>query len=161
MSDIHASLNVSPRKKRCPPSDDDNTTFSPKKLPPTPPPTISRRGKSSPELPAHLSRLYRIHTAVQHALSHALATCAVSPTSDTGIVRNVLNHISLTTYTGLTTQFELDDLRRLCWLWEWDAKTLPGQDKSAPAPTDEEENPFLITPPSPGAPASSCQRFQQ
>ncbi|KAG6911701.1 hypothetical protein DXG01_007951 [Tephrocybe rancida] len=158
MSDIYASLNVSPRKKRCPPSDDDNTTFSPKKLrlaPPTPPPTISRRDKSTPELPAHLSRLYRIHTAVQHALSHALATCAVSPTSDTGIVRNVLNHISLTTYTGLTTQFELDDLRRLCWLWEWDAKTLPGQDKSAPAPTDDEENPFLITLPPPGAPASS------
>jgi len=122
--------------------------------PPTPPPTSLRRAKGKAEIPDHLTRLYRIQTALQHALSHALATCAVSPTSDTGIVRNVLNHLSLTTYTGLTSQFDLDDLSRLCWIWEWDAKSLPTDKKEVVSVTDDEENPFLISPPSPGAPAS-------
>ncbi|GLB33658.1 putative DNA replication factor Cdt1 C-terminal domain [Lyophyllum shimeji] len=156
MSDIYASLEVSPKKKRCPPIDDD-TIFTPKKLrtaPPTPPPTSSRRAKGRTELPDHLTRLYNIQTALQHALSHALATCAVSPTSDTGIVRNVLNHLSLTTYTGLTSKFEVDDLSRLCWIWEWDAKSLPSDKKKDVATTDEEENPFLVSPPSPGVSAS-------
>ncbi|KAG6832939.1 hypothetical protein H0H92_004823 [Tricholoma furcatifolium] len=179
MSDIYTTLQVSPRKKRCPPLDDDSTTFTPKKLrklayvlskplltptehpnrPPTPPPTSSRRSKTKPavQFPDHLARLDRIHIALQQALSHALATCAVSPSSDTGIVRNVLNHLSLSTYTGLSTQFELDDLRRLCWVWEWDAKVLPSDPKSTnttTTPEDDEENPFLVTPSSPGASSS-------
>ncbi|KAG5643773.1 hypothetical protein DXG03_009652 [Asterophora parasitica] len=158
MSNIYASLEVSPRKKRSTPVDDD-TIFTPKRLrtaPPTPPPTSSRRAKEKADLPDHLAHLYRIQTALQHALSHALATCAVSPTSDTGIVRNVLNHLSVTTYTGLTAQFGVDDLSRLCWVWEWDGKSLPADKKKAvAAATDEEEdNPFLITPPSPGVSAS-------
>ncbi|KAH0587309.1 hypothetical protein J132_09481 [Termitomyces sp. J132] len=157
MSEIYASLEVSPRKKRCPPVDADSTTFTPKKLrrlaPPTPPPTTSRRAKKAVvELPDHLTRLERIHTALQHALSHALATCAVSPASDTGVVRNVLNHLSLSTYAGFPTQFDTDDLRRLCWVWEWDGKSLPTADKAGTT-TDNEENPFLITPSSPGASA--------
>ncbi|EIN10577.1 hypothetical protein PUNSTDRAFT_39734, partial [Punctularia strigosozonata HHB-11173 SS5] len=91
-------------------------------------------------LPPHLSRLYNIHTALQHAISHALATCAVSPTSDAGLVPNVLNHLSLATYSGLTSRFDVADLRRLCWLWEWDAQGLPRP--STPTP-EEDENPFL------------------
>ncbi|KAG6833719.1 hypothetical protein H0H87_001151 [Tephrocybe sp. NHM501043] len=170
MSDIYTSLQVSPKKKRCPPSEDDTTTFTPKKLrlaPPTPPATSSRRRAQTTapsELPVHLTRLFRIHSALQHALSHALATCAVSPTSDTGIVRNVLNHLSLATYSGLATQFDTDDLRRLCWLWEWDAASPPASSPaSTPTPTpasahadDDEDNPFLITPPSPGASPASA-----
>ncbi|KAG6886927.1 hypothetical protein C0992_001611 [Termitomyces sp. T32_za158] len=35
------------------------------------------------------------------------------PTSDTGIVRNILNHFSFT-HAGSPTQFDVDDLRRLC-----------------------------------------------
>ncbi|KAJ7830477.1 hypothetical protein B0H13DRAFT_2240628 [Mycena leptocephala] len=124
MSDLYTSFHVSPRKKRCPQERDDDTTTS-KKLRIVAPShriTSSRKAVESrtPQLPPHLSRLYTIHTALQHALSHALATCAVSPTSDTGIVRNVLNNLSLSTYSGLSTQFEVDDLRRLCWIWEWD-----------------------------------------
>jgi len=71
--------------------------------------------------------------ALQHALSHALATCAISPTSDSGIVRNVLNHISVATYSGFTTALDIEDLKRLCWLWEWDGESLPV----------DEDNPFL------------------
>lgn len=78
--------------------------------------------------------------ALQHALSHALATCAISPTADSGIVRNVLNHISLTTYSGFTTSFDVDDLKRLCWLWEWNGDSL--EDRKVEE-LDEDENPFL------------------
>ncbi|CAK5275710.1 unnamed protein product [Mycena citricolor] len=152
MSDLYTSLDVSPRKKRAPPEFDDGETLSPKRLRTTAP---SHRIFSSRkelmnndvtfvnELPSHLSRLAAIHTALQHALSHALATCAVSPTSDTGVVRNVLNHISLSTYTGFPTQFDTDDLRRLCWIWEWDGQTLPGLTPS------EDDNPFLEDKPVP------------
>ena len=106
-------------------------------------------------LPSHLNRLNNVQTALQHALSHALATCAMSP-SDAGIVRNVLTHLSLGTYTGLTTKFDIDDLRRLCWLWEWDGKALPVNDVKEDAsdskgkgkaefPTvdEDDDNPFL------------------
>ncbi|KAJ7796918.1 hypothetical protein B0H14DRAFT_3887346 [Mycena olivaceomarginata] len=54
---------------------------------------------------------------------------------DTGIVRNVLTNLSLSTYGGLSTQ--LDDLRRLCWIWEWDGITMPF------TLTAEDDNPFL------------------
>lgn len=167
MADLYSSLNLSPRKKRSKP-DLDDTEFTPKRLrtacvivrlfPPkkselnfvqkrtlTRPATAAKNTPKTIDLPSHLSRLYTIQNGLQHALSHALASCAVSPTSDTGIVRNVLNHISLQTYTGLTTQFSLDDLRRLCWVWEWDAQALP-KDSS---PSEEDDNPFLETKPVP------------
>ncbi|KAJ7937193.1 hypothetical protein B0H13DRAFT_2246467 [Mycena leptocephala] len=144
MSALYATLQVSPKKKRCPPERDDNTT-TPKRLRTVAPNhriTPSRKAVElgTPQLPPHLSRLCTIHTGLQHALSHALATCAVSPTSDTGIVRNVLNNLSLSTYSGLSTQFEVDDLRRLCWIWEWDGCTLPSAASSLSA---EDDNPFL------------------
>lgn len=109
----------------------------------TPPATASKKkAPKTDDLPTHLSRLQTIQTGLQHALSHALASCAVSPSSDTGIVRNVLNHLSLTTYTGLTTQFTSDDLRRLCWLWEWDGVSAPKKQQNG----DDDENPFLDAP---------------
>ncbi|KAJ6599209.1 hypothetical protein DFH09DRAFT_1356304 [Mycena vulgaris] len=149
MSDLYTTLQVSPRKKRCPPDRDDNTT-TPKKLrtvAPTHRTPVPHKlgGSSTPQLPPHLLRLCTVHTGLQHALSHALATCAVSPTSDTGIVRNVLNNLSLSTYTGLTTQFNVDDLRRLCWIWEWDGNKVPS---AASLSVPDDENPFLdVTPP--------------
>lgn len=120
--------------------------------PPTPPKTIRRTGKlkqATISLPNDLARLQTIQTALQHALSHALATCAVSPSTDTGIVRNVLNHYSLTTYAGLTTKFDLDDLSRLCWLWEWNGNALPETEKKSEvdAEANADVNPFLDTAP--------------
>ncbi|OJA20928.1 hypothetical protein AZE42_00915 [Rhizopogon vesiculosus] len=151
MTDIYSSLQVSPKKKRRLISSDDETTFTPKKLrtaPPTPPSSAHKGSKPThTTLPLHISRLNTIQTALQHALSHALATCAVSPSSDTGIVRNVLNHMSIMTYSGLTTKFDADDLKRLCWIWEWDAKSLPdikSKDKEI-----DDENPFLDAPTQP------------
>ncbi|KAG2042990.1 hypothetical protein BDR03DRAFT_1005893 [Suillus americanus] len=153
MTDLYTSLGVSPRKKRQLISSDDETTFTPKKLrtaPPTPPSSAHKGSKPNyTSLPHHLSRLNTIQTALQHALSHALATCAVSPSSDTGIVRNVLNHMSITTYSGLTTKFDTDDLKRLCWIWEWDAKSLP--DLTSKYKATDDENPFLDAPAQPPA----------
>ncbi|KAJ7047513.1 hypothetical protein C8F04DRAFT_1216821 [Mycena alexandri] len=151
MSDLYTTLQVSPKKKRCPPERDHNTS-TPKRLRtlgPSSRMTPSHKAgepRMVPELPLHLSRLCTIYTGLQHALSHALATCAASPTSDTGIVRNVLNNLSLSTYSGLSTKFEVNDLRRLCWIWEWDAKALPSAGSSFAA---EEDNPFLDDRPPP------------
>jgi hypothetical protein len=69
----------------------------------------------------------------------------VSPSSDTGLVRNVLNHFSLTAYTGLTTQFDIDDLRRLCWIWEWDGKSFLNGKSKPIASENNDDNPFLET----------------
>ncbi|KAK2466369.1 hypothetical protein APHAL10511_002011 [Amanita phalloides] len=147
MSEIYSTLQVSPRKKRRPAETDGGRVLTPKKLrtaPPTPPATKLRRQKDDAihsQLPEHLSRLVTIQTSLQHALSHALATCAISPSQETGIVRNVLNHLSLAAYTGLTTQINLDDLRRLCWVWEWGGAL----GEKVPR-TDEDDNPFLDRP---------------
>ncbi|EGO01803.1 hypothetical protein SERLA73DRAFT_48588 [Serpula lacrymans var. lacrymans S7.3] len=148
MSDVYTTLGVSPQKKRRLSSPDGEVT--PKRLrlaPPTPPASAHKSSSSLLSLPTHLLRLNSLQIALQHALSHALATAAVSPSSDTGIVRNILNHVSLTTYSGFTTKFEVDDLKRLCWLWEWDGRALP--ESKAEAHDRDDENPFLDTPPSP------------
>ncbi|KAJ7934465.1 hypothetical protein B0H13DRAFT_1591503, partial [Mycena leptocephala] len=85
--------------------------------------------------------------------------------SDTGIVRNVLNNLSLSACSRLSTRFEVDDLRRLCWIWEWDGVTLP----SVASSSSQDDNPFLEGKPAPkdwtrGAmgivlsPATHCSR---
>ena len=89
------------------------------------------------ELPAHLDRLLAIQGSLHRALAHSLATCAVAPTSDRGIVPNVLNNYTLTAAAGLSRTCTLDDLKRLCWLWEWDGKAFPSPQVST------EDNPFL------------------
>jgi hypothetical protein len=53
-----------------------------------------------------------------------------------------VNHISLSQFSGLSTHFTVEDLRRLCWIWEWDGKTI--QDSP-----EDDDNPFLDTPPPP------------
>lgn len=59
-------------------------------------------------------------------------------------MHNVLNHHTLNTYAGLTTKLEVDDLKRLCWLWEWDGKRMPPSPGPAKEPRKvDEENPFL------------------
>ncbi|GJJ07703.1 hypothetical protein Clacol_001908 [Clathrus columnatus] len=75
---------------------------------------------ASTTFPSHLARLLSIQTSLQHALSVGLATSAVAPCVDTGRVPNVLTHVSLTSAMGFNFTCEVDDLKRLCWLWEWD-----------------------------------------
>ncbi|KAJ3790506.1 hypothetical protein GGU10DRAFT_158676 [Lentinula aff. detonsa] len=144
MSDIYSTLSLSPKKKRAA-SNFDADTFTPKKLriaPPTPPATRTHKSpiESGITLTPHLTRLQSIQTSLQQALSHALASCAASPSSDTGVLRNVVNHISLSHYAGLTTNFTVEDLRRLCWLWEWDGSS---KDKNS---VEDDDNPFLDAP---------------
>jgi hypothetical protein len=54
----------------------------------------------------------------------SLATAQISPDSDTGLVPNVLNHMSLQE-RGLGVRVTVDDLKKLCWIWEWDGVTVP------------------------------------
>ena len=111
----------------------------------------SKNGRASgsiadiPVLPPHILRLFTIQTSLQHALSHALASCAVSPSSDTGILRNVVNHHSLNAYSGLTVKLDMCDLSRLCWLWEWKGDVIPSMKASSQAKEDD-SNPFLEDP---------------
>ena len=62
-------------------------------------------------------------------MAHALATSALAPSSDTGVVRNVLDHHTLNTQAGLSVRLDVDDICRLCWLWEWDGKSLSAKGK--------------------------------
>ena len=94
-------------------------------------------------LPPHLLRLFTVQTALQHALSHALASSAVSPSAETGVLRNVLNHHSLNAYAGLTVKLDMDDLSRLCWLWEWEGDVIPPTKKRS---SQDDSNPFLEDP---------------
>ncbi|KAH9049013.1 hypothetical protein EDB84DRAFT_1667130 [Lactarius hengduanensis] len=161
MSDLYTSLHISPKKKRILSDDEDDTVLTPKRLrtaPPSPPSTVKASRlktvsvRQTPEtisdisaLPSHLSRLFTIQTALQHALSHALASCAVSPSAETGILRNVLNHHTLNAYSGLSVKLDLDDLSRLCWLWEWRGNVIPSANKPSRVKEDD-SNPFLEDP---------------
>jgi len=49
--------------------------------------------------------------------------------------------MSLTTYAGFGTSFDIDDLKRLCWIWEWDGNSIAGTDTKVKS--EEEDNPFL------------------
>ncbi|THH11532.1 hypothetical protein EW145_g579 [Phellinidium pouzarii] len=138
MSNIFTSLRVTPKKKRVYSSDDDDTVLTPKKLRTmvATPPATPRKLTASAALPPHLARFQSLQSSLHRALSHALATAAVSPSSDTGVVPNVLNNHTLSSTVGLSRTCTLDDLKRLCWLWEWDGKDLPGA-------TGDDDNPFL------------------
>lgn len=58
--------------------------------------------------------------------------------------------MSLPTYAGFGTSFDIDDLKRLCWIWEWDGKSVTGAETTVKS---EEDNPFLESPASNSPPA--------
>ena len=57
-------------------------------------------------------------------------------------MRSVVNHHSLNAYSGLTVKLEMDDLSRLCWLWEWEGDVIPAP-KASSREKDDDSNPFL------------------
>lgn len=64
----------------------------------------------------------------------------------------MVNHLSLKTYSGLSSTFDDDDLKRLCWLWEWDGEKIPEQKNISVEKRkekDREHNPFLDAPSGP------------
>lgn len=75
-------------------------------------------------LPSELLHLIRLHTALEQALSVSLATAQISPDADTGRVLAVVNHISIQE-RGLGVRVSVEDIKRLCWLWEWNGQTIP------------------------------------
>jgi hypothetical protein len=103
-------------------------------------------------------------------MSLALATGQIAPDPDTGRVPAVLNHLGIAERGMGRMRMSLDDLRRLCWIWEWDRdaedETLSSQEmepilsrrtrvdsdvsmrsvKIAKVEEDEDDNPFLDKP---------------
>jgi hypothetical protein len=75
------------------------------------------------DLPADLARLLNIHTALEQSMSLALATGQIAPDPDTGRVPAVLNHLGIAERGMGRVRMGVDDLRRLCWVWEWDRDT--------------------------------------
>lgn len=123
---------------------------------------VTPRAKSIP-LPAHLSRLSAAHTAIETSLSLSLATSSRAPSQLTGCLPAITNTVALET-AGLRVRCGPDEIRRLCWLWEWDGKALPdsAEDKPlaatkrvvGPIEDSSEDNPFLeSTTPRKAAPA--------
>ena len=106
-------------------------------------------------------------------MSLALATGQIAPDPDTGRVPAVLNHLGIVERGMGRMRMGVDDLRRLCWVWEWDRdaehEKLSGQEtelilsqrttrtrkdsdtsmcsvKITKVEGDEDDNPFLDTP---------------
>jgi len=63
----------------------------------------------------------------------SLARAQISPDQDTGLVPNVLNHVSLQE-RGLRVRVTVEDLKKLCWIWEWDGITVPSHLRRDPVP---------------------------
>jgi hypothetical protein len=53
-------------------------------------------------------------------MSFALATGQIAPDPDNGRVPAVLNHLGIAERGIGGTRMDANDLRRLCWVWEWD-----------------------------------------
>ncbi|KAG8746065.1 hypothetical protein FRC10_006168 [Ceratobasidium sp. 414] len=122
-------------------------TKSPAGLAASPSSPATPRAKSIP-LPSHLSRLITAHTAIETSLSLSLATSSRAPSAETGHLAAITNTVALET-AGLRARLGTEEIRRLCWLWEWDGDALP-EDKPKPSaravgPIEDssEDNPFL------------------
>lgn len=123
------------KKRKVPEIDDDETILTPKKArlshatpakathaTPGVPPSSSK--SKNTDLPEELKQIISIHTALEQAMSAALATAQISPDPDTGRVPSVINHLSFQE-RGLGVRMSVEDLQKLCWLWEWDGETIP------------------------------------
>ncbi|KAG9077127.1 hypothetical protein FS749_011019, partial [Ceratobasidium sp. UAMH 11750] len=123
-------------------------TKSPAGLAASPSSPATPRAKSIP-LPSHLSRLITAHTAIETSLSLSLATSSRAPSAETGHLAAITNTVALET-AGLRVRLGVEEIRRLCWLWEWDGDALP-EDKPpkpsaravGPIEDSSEDNPFL------------------
>lgn len=70
-------------------------------------------------------------------MSFALATGQKAPDPDNGRVPAVLNHLGIAERGMGSMRMEVDDLRRLCWVWEWDP------DAEHETPSTQETEPVL------------------
>ncbi|EUC55705.1 hypothetical protein RSOL_128120 [Rhizoctonia solani AG-3 Rhs1AP] len=91
------------------------------------------------------------HTAIESTLSLSLATSSRAPSQLTGHLPAITNTVAIES-AGLRVRCGVEELRRLCWLWEWDGCTLPQSvnedrkvaDRSVgPLVDSSEDNPFL------------------
>ncbi|KAK7016520.1 CDT1-C domain-containing protein [Favolaschia claudopus] len=99
--------------------------------------------EDSPCFPLSLLRLEAVYTELNRALCHALATSPVSPDPNTGTVLNILDHMSLERH--YLSCLRIDDLRRLCWICEWDTED-PSLEATASVEEVDNDDPFLPIP---------------
>ena len=79
-----------------------------------------------PELPEESLRLIAIHEALEKVMWVALGKVQGSPDSDTGRALSIMNHHSFQERSRpLGVEVGVDDLQKLCWVWEWDGQTIP------------------------------------
>ncbi len=70
-------------------------------------------------------------------MSFALATGQIAPDPDNGRVPAVLNHLAIAERGMGGVRMDVNDLRRLCWVWEWD------QDAEHEPPSTQETETIL------------------
>ena len=70
-------------------------------------------------------------------MSLALATGQIAPDPDNGRVPAVLNHLGIAEHGMGRMRMDVNDLRRLCWVWEWD------RDVEHETPSSREVGPIL------------------
>ena len=70
-------------------------------------------------------------------MSFALATGQKAPDPENGRVPAVLNHLGIAERGMGSIRMDADDLRRLCWIWEWDP------DAEHEGPSTQETKPVL------------------
>lgn len=70
------------------------------------------------DLPKHLARLLNIYYSLEQSMIATLHR--LTPDSDNGRFPAVLNHLGIAECGMGSMQMDADDLRRLCWIWEWD-----------------------------------------
>ena len=70
-------------------------------------------------------------------MSFALATGQKAPDPDNGRVPAVLNHLGIAERGMGGVRMDADDLKRLCWVWEWD------RDAEDATPSTQDTEPVL------------------
>ncbi|KAH7335548.1 hypothetical protein B0J17DRAFT_670598 [Rhizoctonia solani] len=112
---------------------------------------LSASPAGSPTSACSPFRIISTHTALESTLSLSLATSSRAPSALTGQLPAITNTVALES-AGLRVRCGVEELRRLCWLWEWDGCTLPqsaGEDRKesvrsvGPVEDSSEDNPFL------------------
>lgn len=110
---------------------------------------LTPRAKSAP-LPSNLAKLVSVHTAIETSLSLSLATSSRAPSQQTGHLPAITNTVALES-AGLRVRCGVEEIKRLCWLWEWDGTTVPEPEEGdkasvrslGPIEDSSEDNPFL------------------
>ncbi|ORY34914.1 hypothetical protein BCR39DRAFT_515585 [Naematelia encephala] len=126
----------------------------------TPPSTPSSKvvSTATTPLPPHLHTLLTLHHALNLALSLHIATHPPvlpphSPSATSIPLPALTNLLAIkdTVERGSGRRFGPAELARLAWIWQWDGTSLPDEklvSERSKRVDDDDDNPFLVKPPS-------------